>query len=217
MQSLTWRDAEMGLMKGALTLRRYRVEGLVPDDFRQSYLDALNTHAFREPGSRFSTEESFGWCRIQNLLETNFDNLNDWLMNYYLVAALRVDKKVLPAKLFRARLDQRLTQWCEEHGRQHAPAGVREEERDRLEQEMLGQTLPRVQVTEFCWNITDGYVVFHSTSDAANDRFKRLFHTTFGLILYPFNPLDFLADTPAVALALESKSISDYGAIGGLE
>lgn len=206
----------MGLMKGALTVRRYRVEGTPPDDFRIKYMEALNTNAFREPGSRFSTEESYGWCRIQNLLETNFDILNHWLMNYYLVAALRVDKKVLPSKLFRAKLEQRLAQWCEEHGRQRAPATIRDEERDLLEQEMLSQTLPRVQVTEFCWNIADGWVIFHSTADSANDRFRKMFYQTFGLQLIPFSPLDFLSDTPDLAVALESKSMSDYRpAVGG--
>jgi DNA recombination-dependent growth factor C len=208
----------MGLMSGALSVRRYRVEGQVPDDFRLSYMEALNTHAFREPGSRFSTEESSGWCRLQNLLETKFDDINHWLMNYYLVAALRVDKKVLPAKLFRARLELRLNEWCEEHGRQKAPSQVRSDLRDVLEQEMLGQTLPRVQVTEWCWNITDGYVIFHNTSDAANDRFRKLFRTTFGLVLHPFTPLDFLSKEPDVGVALESKSMSDLRpAMGGEE
>jgi DNA recombination-dependent growth factor C len=199
----------MGLVKGNMSIRRYRVQEESPDDFRHAYIGALNLHAFREPSSRFSTEESVGWCRVQNLLETNFDVVDQWLFDHYLVAALRVDKKVLPAKLLQARFQKRLADWCTEHDRRTAPESVRSEVKNKLEEEMLGQTLPRVQVTEFCWNLGDGYVVFHSTSEAANDRFRRLFHTTFGFSLHPFSPLEFLESDPDLAVALESKSISD--------
>ena len=71
-----------------------------------------------------------------------------------------------------------------------------------------------VQVTEFCWNVVDGWVLFHNTSEAANDRFRKLFRTTFGLVLAPFSPLDFLSDLPELAEALEVQGISDYRSAG---
>ncbi len=200
----------MGVLKGAMTVRRYAVLGEVPDDFRVRYADALADHAFRDPPASAAGEERSGWCRIDNLLETDFSDLNRWLFNQYLVAALRTDKKVLPAKLFRAHLDRRLAEWCHQHGRNRAPSGVRQEIREQLEIEMFARTLPRVQVVEWVWNLVDGWVAFHNTSDSANDRFVKLFRETFGLELAPFSPLDFLADDPDLAAALEAKGISDY-------
>lgn len=200
----------MGIFKGTLTLRRYHVEGEVPEDFRTRFEESLQAHAFKEPVSVVHAEEVLGWCQVHNLLDTDFSQRERWLYNHYLVAGLRVDKKVLPSKLFRAHLDKRLQAWCEEHGRARAPSSVRQEMKDALEQEMLAKTLPRVAVTEFCWNIVDGWVVFHSTSEAANDRFRKLFRTTFGLTTTPFSPLDFLADVPDVAERLEVLGISDY-------
>ena len=200
----------MGLFKGSITARRYRVEGEVPEDFRTSYPVALADHAFREPTSPSFDGETAGWCRVQNLLDTDFDNLDLWLFNHYLVAALRVDKKVVPAKYFAAVLDKRLRAWCEESGKARVPSAIRQEQRDQLKLELLARTLPRVAVSEFCWNLVEGWLIFHSTSESANDRFRKQFRTTFGLVLEPFSPLDFLADLPEVASALEVQGISDY-------
>jgi len=200
----------MGLLKGALTVRRYHVEGEVPDDFRDRYTEALQLHAFREPASDVSEAEAVGWCLIQNLLDTNFNDRDRWLVHHYIIAGLRADKKVLPSKLYRAHRERRLAEWCATAGQNRAPADVRHDIEDQLAFEMLSQTLPRVQVTEWTWNIVDGWVVVHSTAQAANDRFRKLFRETFGLVLTPFSPLDFLVERSDLAMQLESQGTSDF-------
>jgi DNA recombination-dependent growth factor C len=200
----------MSLFKGGLTARRYRVIGEVPSDFRTSYQTQLEEFSFHEPTSALHDGESSGWTQIHNLLDTDFSDINKWLYNHYLVASLRVDKKVLPGKLFAAHLDKRCQGWCRSNGKERCPARVKAELKETLTQEMLLKTLPRVQTFEFCWNIVDGYVLFLSTSESANDRFRTLFRNTFNIVLAPFSPLDFLADQPEIAAALESQGISDY-------
>lgn len=200
----------MGLFKGALTVRRLQVIGDVPDDFRERYAEALREHAFHEPTSALHAEESAGWTLVHNLLDTDFSNMNRWLYNHYLVAALRVDKKVLPGKLFSAYLDKRVSEWCQANQRERCPARVKTELKETLTQEMLVKTLPRVQIFEFCWNIVDGWVIFLNTSESAIDRFRTLFRNTFGLTLAPFSPLDFLTDLPDIAQRLQAQGISDY-------
>lgn len=200
----------MGIFKGAMTLRRYHAEGEVPDDFRTRYIEALNEHAFRAPRTPEPGQETVGWCQIHNLLDTEFDDTNQWLYNHYVTAGLRIDKKMLPSKLFKAHLEKRLKEWCAENGREKAPSGVRREQKELLEIEMLARTLPRVAVHEFCWNVVDGWVVFHNTSDGPNDHFRKLFRTTFGIILTPFSPLDFVSDDLDVVESLELAGISDY-------
>ena len=200
----------MGIFKGALTLRRYHAEGEVPDDFRTVYADALNEHAYREPRHPEPGQETIGWCSIHNLLDTEFADSSRWLYNHYLTAGLRIDKKVLPAKLFKAHLEKRLQQWCAENGREKAPSAIRREQKELLEIEMLGRTLPRVAVHEFCWNIVEGWVVFHNTSDTPNDHFRKLFRTTFGVSLTPLSPLDLVSDNEDLVEGLEMAGISDY-------
>lgn len=199
----------MSLFKGALTARRYRVTGVVPEDFRTTFPEALQAHAFHQPMGLQRSEELEGWVLVQNLLDTDFSNHNKWLYNQYLVAALRVDKKTLPAKLFRAMLDKKIAAWCEENRRERAPASVRTELKELLEDELYARTLPRVSVFEFCWNVVEGWVMFTNTSDGPNDRFRKRFRNTFGLGLTPYSPLDFLEDTPELAEALEIQGPTD--------
>lgn len=75
---------------------------------------------------------------------------------------------------------------------------------------MLARTLPRVAVHEFCWNIVEGWVVFHNTSDGPNDHFRKLFRTTFGVSLTPMSPLDLVSDDEDLVEGLELAGISDY-------
>ncbi len=206
----------MGILSGALSVRRYRVAGQVPDDFRTTYADALADHAWREPREWVPGVEAIGWCEITNLLDTDFQDLNRWLFNEYVVAAMRVDKKSLPAKLLKAHLDKRVGAWCQEHQRPKCPARVKADIKEQLELEMLAATLPRVQTYEFCWNLVEGQVLFHNHSDRANDAFRKLFRHSFGLALLPWSPLDFLADDPNLAAALEVQGISDLRPDGGL-
>lgn len=200
----------MGVFKGSLTVRRYRVIGEVPEDFRVRYPDAMNDHAHKEPRSWEVGVEAVGWCHVHNLLDTDFTVRDRWLYNHYITAAVRVDKKALPARLFKAHMEKRIAAWCQENGRARAPKSVREEQKQLLEQEMLVKTLPSVATTEFCWNVIDGYVTYHATAEASNDRFRKLFRATFGLVLAPFSPLDFLTDQPEIAHLLESAGISEY-------
>ena len=199
----------MGIMSGSLTVRRYRVAGDVPDDFRTRYAEALDEYAFKAPASSSHEGEVLGWCQVHNLLDTSFERLDKWLYNHYAVAALRIDKKSVPAKLFKATLDKRIEAWCQENGRQKAPASVRSDIKDALKADMLSRTLPRVAAHEWCWNIVDGWVIFHNTSERANDMFRTLFRQTFGLALLPFSPLDFLADAPELAGSLELEGTTD--------
>lgn len=197
----------MGILSGALTARRYVAVGEVPEGFRDSYIERLNAAAFQEPFSKVKKEETVGWVLNRNLLDNDFSDLNEWLYNQYAYFCLRVDKKSLPANLFRATLDQRGRAWCAEHGQERLPRSVKSELKDELEFEWLQRTLPRVQVTEVVWNIVDGTVLFHSLSEANNDRFRKLFLSTFDIELRPVNPLDFL--DAELAMALERTGGSD--------
>ncbi len=200
----------MGILSGALTVRRYRVDGDVPDGFRDSYADALRSYAFQDKSSPTPGEELAGWVEIHNLLDTGFEDLNSWLYDRYAIFSLRVDKRVVPAKLFRAHLEKRVAAWCQEQQRQRCPASVRGELKELLEFELLQRTLPRVSVHEVIWNVTDGWLLFHNLSDRANERFIKLFFETFGLQPQPEAPLDLLGSDATLAEALLTTGGMDY-------
>jgi recombination associated protein RdgC len=198
----------MALMKGAMTTRRYRVHGALPEGWRERFRDRLNAMAFREPPTSTGKEEIEGWVQVHNLLDTSFDDFNQWLYNSFAVFSLRVDKKSLPGKLLRATVDKKCREWAEERGLEKVPTAKKREIKEALEAEWLSRMLPRVALTEVVWNLDEGYVLIDSLSDSVGDRFRKRFHRTFGLELQPFSPLDhFDDDTVRDALLATSPAV----------
>jgi len=200
----------MGLLSGALTMRRFRVGGALPDGWRERLRDGLEEHAFREPPVEARKEEYEGWVRVQNLLDADFDDYNQWLFQNHAVFALRVDKKVLPGKLLRAHVDKKCRAWCADKGVERIPASVRKEIQEKLEEDWLKRALPRVTVIEICWNVVDGWVVLAGASEKVADRVRKRFHRTFGMELLPWSPLDAVSDR-----ALREELMATSPTLGG--
>jgi recombination associated protein RdgC len=188
----------MGVLTGAMTVARFRVAGALPDGWKESFREKLDEFAFREPPTGMGKEEVEGWVQVHNLLDTEFGDVNRWLYNDVMLFALRVDKKRLPAKLFKATLDKKCAAWCAERDVLRAPAAIRQELKDELEELWLARTLPTVAVTEAAWHMSKGWFLIHSLSETVAERYRKRFFRTFGLKLVPWSPLDFVEDRELV-------------------
>jgi len=204
----------MGFFKGRLTLRRYRIEDPIPHDFRDTFEASLEGQAFRDTAALSRGEESVGWVCPDNIMDTEFSVRDRWLFDHYILLAMRVDKKVLPAPLFKAMVAKRLEAWCGENQKDVAPARVRTDIRSAIEADLMNRTLPRVKVVMAAWHLAEGWLLIHNTSDKLNDKFRTLFRTTFGLVPAPFSPVDFLDQDPDLAAALSSQGTTDFTEVG---
>lgn len=205
----------MGIVSGAMSVARFRVVGDVPPGWRERYRDALDQHAFQEPPQGQGKEEVEGWVQVHNLLDAEFQDFNRWLYNGVALFALRVDKKRLPARLFRATLDKRCAAWCRERDVERCPNTVKSQLKEDLEQEWLARTLPSSAVTEIAWHVDQQYLLVHALSEAVADRVRKRFLRTFGLKLVPWSPLDWLTDR-SIMEALVSRAPSPV-LLGGPE
>lgn len=202
----------MGIVSGSMTVARFRVVGKLPEGWRDALRDRLEEHAFRDPPQGMGKEEVEGWVQVHNLLDTSFVDFNRWLYQDVALFALRVDKKRLPAKLFRATLDRRCAAWAAEREVERCPAAVRQELKEQLETEWLKRTLPSVSVTEVAWATGRGEVLLHSLSEGVADRFRKRFFRTFGLKTVPVSPLDWLTGKKQVdALLATAPSPAQLG------
>jgi hypothetical protein len=185
----------MGLLKGSMTIRRYEIlDEEPPDDFLERYTDVLSDKAFNGTLNVAHESEYKGWTLIRNFLETDFSDSSKWYFEGYIFANFRIDKKKVPAKLFRAKVQQEMDLWKEEQIQDKVPGKVRAEIKERISIELLVKILPTIKTVEWCWNIVDGYVLFYSTSNSVNDAFLVYFYETFGIALHPSNPLYLLED-----------------------
>lgn len=182
----------MKLIKGARTIRRYTVNGELEGDVLKNIQNSLRNHAFSNPISNQASEEKMGWVTTKSLLDTDFDLLENWFVSPYVFAQIRIDKKTLPSNLFRAKLEAKVQDWLVSNNREKIFKKTKDELKDQLTVEMMAQTLPKVKVAEFCWNIDQKYVIFLNTSATLNQKFMEYFYQSFGLSLTPFTPLMFL-------------------------
>ena len=54
----------MGILTGSLTASRFRVDGKLPEGWRDDYRTRLMDHAFREPPKEMGKEELEGWVLV---------------------------------------------------------------------------------------------------------------------------------------------------------
>lgn len=198
----------MGILSGAMSVKRYSIDGDIADNFRESWREALNEYAFLESDLEQGKEEREGWVQVHNLLDASFEDLNVWLYNDLAVFALRVDKKTLPANLFRATVQKEADLWCQERGVERCPKTQKDEIKDRIEQAWLKRCLPRVQITEVCINITEKWVLVHSQSSNTLDRIQKRFLQTFGLKLQPWSPMEWLVSAETIDGLMRQAPIS---------
>lgn len=192
----------MAILSGALTARKFRVVGDIGTNWRTKVQEGLEAYAFNErakaSAERGDTSsgkaEIEGWVQVHNLLDVEFDDPTRFVYTNFVVFALRVDKKSLPAKLLAAHVAKRCENWCKEQGVERCPSAVKKQIKEALEADWLARALPRVAITECCWNVTEEWLLLHSLSESTADRFRKRFLRAFGLKLVPFSPLDWLAD-----------------------
>jgi len=178
----------VGLLQGSFTCRRYRVLGAEREGFREAALARLAEFAFREPLSAAKKGEVFGWVSVHNLTDVDFTP-DKVFYSQYCAFALRTDVKKLPARLFKALLDNEHRKWMAGTGRERVPAAVKKELREKLELQLLPRQLPTVSSVDVLWDMARGEVLFFSLSAKVNDRFRKLFARTFTLDLRPLGPV----------------------------
>src|SRR5688572_8351038 len=129
------------------SIRRYRVEGSLPAPASEEFATRLTDRRFRPLSAR--EEKTYGWVTADNLLLTTFD-ADTLLRGEHAVLALRIDRRRVNARLLRAQLDletRARTKAAEDGaGPRRLSRDERVELRRHLQQELLRQTSPGVEV-----------------------------------------------------------------------
>lgn len=176
----------MGLLKGSFTFSRFHVEGQLPQAFHNFINSRIKANSFKV--SVKSTEEkNLGWVSLTDILDTDFKNAN-YALGDYLIFSLRVDRKLIPAKLLKIKLMEEERRFLAESGKNRINKQLAEGLKDKVKLEMLAKLDSIPSFYDVCWAVGKNIIYFSSLSDNVADDFIDLFKKTFSLTLRRFSP-----------------------------
>lgn len=177
----------MGLAEGGITFRTYYVDGELPANLREDFLERIRARRFRPLTIESEEDLSLGWVPVHNALGTTFQS-PDVFFNQYLVLALRVDRWALPPVLLKAAVRQAERAALQDQKKTYLTRTERGELLDRERGRLKRQSLPAARFTDLAWNLDSGVLRFSSLSRSANDLFANHFELTFQMRLVPDGP-----------------------------
>ena len=171
----------MGLIKGALSLTRYRVIEEPPETLTDKYLSGrLAKNAFLDIEE--SPEElSLGWVEFGHHLGTNF-NPATYRFGGLFAFTLRLDTRRLPPAILRRYCALREARYTVQTGRR-LNSLVRREMKEAVRTDLLRRALVSTELMEVAWLHQENEVWLAATGEKRRERFEELWGRTFGLAL----------------------------------
>jgi hypothetical protein len=138
----------------------------------------LHSNRFQSIDQAGSEVASAGWCRGDGTVPRQFVAEDHWL-GPVLAAALRIDRKKLPAGALRVRRMEAEAAERRSVGERIAPAR-RRELADKIESELVGRCVPSTALHTMLWSVERGELLLQTTAESSNASFRALFAETFG-------------------------------------
>ena len=171
----------MGLIKGALSLTRYRVLEEPPETLTDEYLSgrlARNAFLDIENGAE---ERSLGWVEFFNHLGTDF-NPAVYRFGGLLAFTLRLDTRRLPPPILRRYCALREARYVAQTGRRPNSL-TRREMKESVRGELLSRALLNTELMETAWLWQENEVWLAAAGQRRREVFEELWGRTFGLAL----------------------------------
>ncbi|QDG53743.1 hypothetical protein FIV42_24260 [Persicimonas caeni] len=197
----------MGAISGTLTYKLFYVQGELPSDWKDRFVQNVQHHAFEPLKPEDEDEESMGWVIIDRPLHTNFD-LYSMLFNHFINLSLRQDRYVVPGAMLNAHLAEATREYMRENEKKKLSKFEKNDLKEMVKRRLKEQQLPRMRIVDMSWDINAGRVRFWSHSNKMCELFQGFFEDTFGLKLLPANPY-----INAVELGLEPEEVEVLQAV----
>jgi len=171
----------MGLIKGALSLTRYRVREEPPEMLTDEYVSgrlAKNAFLDIEDGPE---ERSLGWVEFFNHLGVDF-NPATYRFGGLLAFTLRLDTRRLPPPILRRYCAIREVRYVAQTG--HRPNSLtRREMKEAVRTELMLRIPLNTELMETAWLYGENEVWLAASGEKRRELFEELWGRTFGLAL----------------------------------
>ena len=176
----------MSLLSASVSITRYKVEGKLETPVLETAAAALKKNSISEIEDQASEKVS-GWTSFEKPYQPDFSGSN-FVFGAYLVFALRIDKKTLPAKLIQKHFMIESARRLADSGRQYLSRNEKKILKDKVVEELYLKVPAIPQLYDIIWNYEESVLWFFSNLKAANEELETLFIRSFGLTLIRMFP-----------------------------
>lgn len=177
----------MGALNGSISFTRFYVEGDLPANFRDDFVDRINTRIFAPIAPEDEDTERMGWCSIEHPLDLDLDAYKVFY-NEYLNIGLRIDKWRIPSPILKAHYTEAEREYMAEHNKERLSRDEKVEIKERVEIKLRHRTMPSMKVIDMSWNTHTGMLRFWNQSAKTCELFQAFFEDTFQMRLVPQSP-----------------------------
>jgi len=200
-------ETALGAIKGSISYTRFYVQGDLPDDYQDAFVQAIQARAFEPLKHDSDEEQGHGWCVVDKPFDLQIEH-EKVFANEYLNLALRIDRWRLPGPLLKAKLAEAEAAFMEKFKRDRLGKRQKEEIKITVVRQLRKQTIPAMKLIDLSWNTNEKILRFWSKSTKVFELFQELFEKTFKLKLIPESPY-----TSAMHLGLTKDQIESLSNI----
>lgn len=193
----------MGLLKGSLSLCRYKIVGgqaLTEQQYNKKFLkyQAKPVSLGRSPKELIA-----GWVMPPGVFEDeeregDYWDLSDCRTEGGYILRIRLEKRKIPSELFQIMLRQKFQDYLSQHGKK-PPRNEQQLIREEVRSDLIGQALPTISYLDACWK-DDGSVLLFNTAKKSREVFEELFKVT---VTKPMKAGLISVEPPLMALSRE--------------
>ncbi len=180
----------MGFASGAVTFKRFAVQGGLLDRVDEDLIERLAAYSINADSIQTADRTCYGWVTGTHILDTRFDLAKNAVADG-LHFALRIDTNKPPADLVRSYQRMNEEAVLEAEGRDFLSKAQRREAREKAvaqaDAEARKGVFRRMKQLPVFWDLRRGEVYLGGASPTAVEQFMTLFHTTFDRAVTPLS------------------------------
>lgn len=175
----------MGFLSSSISITRYKVEGK-PGSI-DDVIQGLGKNTIKDIDSEAS-EISIGWTLFEKPFNPDFKNFSS-VIGEYILFSLRIDKKVIPSKIFQKHYADESAKRLEKSEQKYLSQNEKKEVKDHVNSVLFLRIPATPNIYDVIWDYEKEKLYFCSTIKSANEEFETLFSKSFKISLirlFPF-------------------------------
>lgn len=172
----------MGLLKGAISLTRYKIMDSAKSFDAEEMAEKLKQNAFMDIEA-IPEEKSVGWVEVNNMLSTEFDPTSFWF-GQVMSWNLRIDKRSISASMLNKYLTMAEAEYVGRSG-EVLKADEKKNMKAKVKQDLLRRVPVTTKTIEVCWLKNKNEIWLAGNSAKDQEIFEEKWSNTFhiGLVM----------------------------------